>query len=90
MQVSHELEVVATEYEQDTMVVSGDVTSCGSVKPIGVHTVVKGLLHLTLANVGESPWQLCLVPCHFLGSYSLSQLAHELPEGRGHTVCIIY
>uniref|UniRef100_A0A9L0SBX8 Nephrocystin 4 n=1 Tax=Equus caballus TaxID=9796 RepID=A0A9L0SBX8_HORSE len=53
VQVSHELEVVATEYEQDTMVVSGDVTGFGSVKPIGVHTVVKGRLHLTLANVGR-------------------------------------
>ncbi|XP_075803016.1 nephrocystin-4 [Microtus pennsylvanicus] len=53
VQVSHELEVVATEYEQETMVVSGDVAGFGNVKPIGVHTVVKGLLHLTLANVGH-------------------------------------
>ncbi|KAM9688875.1 nephrocystin-4 [Trichechus inunguis] len=53
VQVSHELEVVATEYEQDVVVVSGDVTRFGSVKPIGVHTVVKGRLHLTLANVGH-------------------------------------
>lgn len=60
MQVSYELEVVATEYEQDTMVLSGDVTPFGSVKPIGVYTVVKGRLHLTLANVGKSSQQLCL------------------------------
>uniref|UniRef100_A0A8C9B812 Nephrocystin 4 n=1 Tax=Phocoena sinus TaxID=42100 RepID=A0A8C9B812_PHOSS len=53
VQVSHELEVVATEHEQDTMVVSGDVTRFGCVKPINVHTVVKGQLHLTLANVGH-------------------------------------
>ncbi|XP_066230978.1 nephrocystin-4 [Saccopteryx leptura] len=53
VQVSHELEVVATEYEQDAMVLSGDVTGFGGVKPIGVHTVVKGHLHLTLANVGH-------------------------------------
>ncbi|KAK7817290.1 hypothetical protein U0070_004427, partial [Myodes glareolus] len=53
VQVSHELEVVATEYEQETMVVSGDMAGFGSVKPIGVHTVVKGRLHLTLANVGH-------------------------------------
>ncbi|XP_029801797.1 nephrocystin-4 [Suricata suricatta] len=52
VQVSHELEVVATEYEQD-VVGSGDVTRSGSIKPIGVHTVVKGWLHLTLANVGH-------------------------------------
>uniref|UniRef100_A0A8C3YS56 Nephrocystin 4 n=1 Tax=Catagonus wagneri TaxID=51154 RepID=A0A8C3YS56_9CETA len=53
VQVSHELEVVATEYEQDAVAVSGDVTRFGSVKPIDVHTVVKGRLHLTLANVGH-------------------------------------
>ncbi|XP_026966189.1 nephrocystin-4 isoform X2 [Sagmatias obliquidens] len=53
VQVSHELEVVATEHEQDTMVVSGDVTRFGCVKPINVHTMVKGRLHLTLANVGH-------------------------------------
>ncbi|XP_072587222.1 nephrocystin-4 isoform X10 [Vulpes vulpes] len=52
VQVLHELEVVATEYEQD-VVVSGDVTRFGCVKPIGVYTVVKGWLHLTLANVGH-------------------------------------
>ncbi|XP_044798847.1 nephrocystin-4 isoform X4 [Bubalus bubalis] len=51
VQVSHELEVVATEYEQDAMVVSGDMTKFGCVRPIDVHTVVKGQLHLTLANV---------------------------------------
>ncbi|XP_037684611.1 nephrocystin-4 isoform X2 [Choloepus didactylus] len=54
VQVSHELEVVATEYEQDMMVVSGDLTGFGCVKPIGVHTRVKGRLHLTLANVGHA------------------------------------
>ncbi|XP_053516614.1 nephrocystin-4 isoform X1 [Artibeus jamaicensis] len=53
VQVSHELEVVATEYEQDAMVMSGDVAGFGGIKPIGVHTVVKGWLHLTLANVGH-------------------------------------
>ncbi|XP_005404169.1 PREDICTED: nephrocystin-4 isoform X3 [Chinchilla lanigera] len=53
VQVLHELEVVATEYEQDTVVVSGDLAASGSVKPVGVHTVVKGRLHLTLANVGH-------------------------------------
>ncbi|KAM4872565.1 nephrocystin-4 isoform 2-T2 [Thomomys bottae] len=53
VQVSHELEVVATEYEQEMMVVSGDVAGFGTVKPIGVRTVVKGRLHLTLANVGH-------------------------------------
>ncbi|XP_058530465.1 nephrocystin-4 isoform X2 [Ochotona princeps] len=54
VQVSHELEIVATEYEQDAMVVSGDVAGLGCVRPIGVHTVLKGRLHLTLANVGRA------------------------------------
>lgn len=58
VQVSHELEVVATEYEQDAMVPSGDVAGFGGVRPIGVHTVVRGRLHLTLANVGKSPGSL--------------------------------
>ncbi|XP_045856473.1 nephrocystin-4 isoform X1 [Meles meles] len=53
VQVLHELEVVATEYERDVMV-SGDVTRFGCVKPIGVYTVLKGWLHLTLANVGHA------------------------------------
>ncbi|XP_027626459.1 nephrocystin-4 isoform X2 [Tupaia chinensis] len=53
VQVSLELDVMATEYEQDMMVLSGDVAGFGSVKPIGVHTVVKGRLHMTLANVGH-------------------------------------
>lgn len=42
---------------------SGDVTGFGSVKPIGVHTVVKGRLHLTLANVGKSPRSFSWFTC---------------------------
>ncbi|XP_063799507.1 nephrocystin-4 isoform X2 [Pseudophryne corroboree] len=57
VQVSHELEVITTEYEQETMVMSGDVSKQGVVKPIGVHTVIKGRLHLRMANVGHLPDQ---------------------------------
>ncbi|CAM5105758.1 unnamed protein product [Natator depressus] len=53
VQVHHELEVMTTEYEQDTTVMSGDVLRHGTVKPIGVYVVVKGRLHLSLANVGH-------------------------------------
>uniref|UniRef100_H0WUW3 Nephrocystin 4 n=1 Tax=Otolemur garnettii TaxID=30611 RepID=H0WUW3_OTOGA len=53
VQVSQELEVVMTEYEWDNAAVSGDVTGFGSVKPIGVRSVVKGQLYLTLANLGH-------------------------------------
>ncbi|XP_063091449.1 nephrocystin-4 isoform X3 [Cavia porcellus] len=54
VQVPCELEVVATEYEQDSVVVSRDLVGFSSVKPIGVHTVLKGQLYLTLANVGHA------------------------------------
>uniref|UniRef100_A0A8C3SAM7 Nephrocystin 4 n=1 Tax=Chelydra serpentina TaxID=8475 RepID=A0A8C3SAM7_CHESE len=53
VQVHHELEVMTTEYEQDTTVMSGDVLRHGTVKPVGVYAVVKGRLHLSLANVGH-------------------------------------
>uniref|UniRef100_A0A8C5QD86 Nephrocystin 4 n=1 Tax=Leptobrachium leishanense TaxID=445787 RepID=A0A8C5QD86_9ANUR len=52
VQVSHELEVITTEYEND-MVMSGDVSKQGTVKPIGVHTIIKGRLHLRMGNVGH-------------------------------------
>ncbi|XP_018432012.1 PREDICTED: nephrocystin-4 [Nanorana parkeri] len=53
VQVAHELEVITTEYEQDLMVMSGDISKQGVVKPIGVHTVIKGRLHLRMGNAGH-------------------------------------
>ncbi|XP_068096595.1 nephrocystin-4 isoform X2 [Hyperolius riggenbachi] len=53
VQVYHELEVITTEYEQDSMVMSGDISKQGVVKPIGVHTVIKGRLHMRMGNVGH-------------------------------------
>ncbi|KAM4652363.1 nephrocystin-4 [Discoglossus pictus] len=53
VQVAHELEVITTEYEQEFMVMSGDISKQGSVKPIGVHTIIKGRLHLRMGNVGH-------------------------------------
>nr|XP_014348387.1 PREDICTED: nephrocystin-4 [Latimeria chalumnae] len=53
VQVSHELEVITTEYTQDLMALSGDVTKQGTIKPIGVSTIAKGRLHLRLGNVGH-------------------------------------
>uniref|UniRef100_A0A5S6KML1 Carbonyl reductase family member 4 n=1 Tax=Xenopus tropicalis TaxID=8364 RepID=A0A5S6KML1_XENTR len=53
VQVSHELEVITTEYEQDLMVMSGDNAKQGSAKPIGVHTIIKGRLHMRMGNVGH-------------------------------------
>ncbi|XP_010626139.1 nephrocystin-4 isoform X3 [Fukomys damarensis] len=63
VQVAHELEVVATEYEQDTTALSGAMSGFGSVKPIGVDMVVKGRLHLTLANVGHACEQRTTESC---------------------------
>ncbi|XP_077167305.1 nephrocystin-4 isoform X1 [Paroedura picta] len=53
VQVHHDLEVVTMEYKQDSPVMSGELLRPGGVKPIGVHAVVRGRLHLSLANVGH-------------------------------------
>lgn len=56
IQIHHEVEVITMEYKQDTTVMSGEVFQPGCVSPIGVHAVVRGRLHLCLANVGKSPF----------------------------------
>ncbi|KAJ7306526.1 hypothetical protein JRQ81_009885 [Phrynocephalus forsythii] len=53
VQVHRELEVVTMEYKQEATVTSGELFQPGYVKPIGVHAVVKGWLHLSLANIGH-------------------------------------
>ncbi|XP_028596282.2 nephrocystin-4 isoform X3 [Podarcis muralis] len=53
VQVHRELEVITMEYKQDTAVMSGEILKHGGVKPIGVHAVVRGRLHLSLANIGH-------------------------------------
>ncbi|XP_015285301.1 PREDICTED: nephrocystin-4 [Gekko japonicus] len=53
VQVHHDLEVVIMEYKQDAPVMSRELLRPGGVKPIGVHAVVRGQLHLSLANVGH-------------------------------------
>ncbi|NWY00511.1 NPHP4 protein, partial [Nothoprocta ornata] len=45
----HELDVTATEYEEDTA-----VPGAGALRPGGVRMATKGRLHLCLANVGKS------------------------------------
>ncbi|KAK1159555.1 nephrocystin-4 isoform X1 [Acipenser oxyrinchus oxyrinchus] len=49
VQVIHELEVITTEYVQDSVGVSHH----GRVNAIGVSTIVKGTLHLRMGNVGH-------------------------------------
>ncbi|KAM6435564.1 nephrocystin-4 isoform 2-T11 [Liasis olivaceus] len=53
VQVYHELEVITTEYKPDAPVMSGEVFRPWGVRPIGVHVVVRGQLHLRLANIGR-------------------------------------
>ncbi|XP_054250792.1 nephrocystin-4 [Indicator indicator] len=58
----HELEVTRTEYEQDVAVLGREALWHGALQPLGVRVVVRGYLHLCLANVGhpyeETPGQL--------------------------------
>ncbi|KAG7472796.1 hypothetical protein MATL_G00112680 [Megalops atlanticus] len=53
VQITHELEVVTTEYLQDAMVVSGDAPGRTAVSPINAFTTVKGRIHLRMGNVGH-------------------------------------
>ncbi|XP_078617317.1 nephrocystin-4-like isoform X2 [Branchiostoma floridae x Branchiostoma japonicum] len=53
VQVTHELDIITTEYSEDTPTLTGDLTRGGSVRPVGVSTVLKGRLHLRMANVGH-------------------------------------
>ncbi|XP_063173782.1 nephrocystin-4 [Candoia aspera] len=53
VQVCHELEVITMEYRLDATVMSGEGFRPWGVKPIGVHAVVRGQLHLRLANIGH-------------------------------------
>ncbi|XP_022085519.1 nephrocystin-4-like isoform X2 [Acanthaster planci] len=54
VQVSHELDVITTEYGEDTHAMTGDLARSGSVRPVGVKAILKGHLHLRLANIGHS------------------------------------
>ncbi|XP_062889534.1 nephrocystin-4 isoform X2 [Mobula hypostoma] len=53
VQVSHQLEVISTDYAPDVPMSLSDFTNHGAVKPYGVTTVTKGKLHLRLGNVGH-------------------------------------
>ena len=54
VQVTYELDVVYTEYvEHETPLQAGDMTRDGAIRPVDVNTVLKGRLHLRMANVGH-------------------------------------
>ncbi|XP_070560469.1 nephrocystin-4-like isoform X2 [Ptychodera flava] len=52
VQVTQELDVITTEYTEDSPALTGDMTRGGSVRPVGVTTILKGRLHLRMANIG--------------------------------------
>ncbi|XP_072537672.1 nephrocystin-4 isoform X2 [Salminus brasiliensis] len=52
VQVSHELEVITTDYLQDTSLVSEHAGRHGAIPAISVYTTVKGRLHVRLGNMG--------------------------------------
>lgn len=75
VQVSHELEVVNTDYAPDVPMSISDFTNHGAVKPYGVTTVIKGRLHLRLGNVGHRSEQRVKRPFPTLQSKIIS--AHD-------------
>ncbi|KAM6046344.1 nephrocystin-4 isoform 2-T3 [Chlamydotis macqueenii] len=62
----HELEVATTEYEPDVTVMGREALRHGALRPLGVRVVVRGRLHLCLANVGH--------PCEDIPGQPLSPL----------------
>ncbi|KAK7135944.1 hypothetical protein R3I94_014570 [Phoxinus phoxinus] len=72
VQVSHELEVITTEYLQDANFASRHDSKHSASPAINVYTTVKGILHLRLGNVG--------------GSVSSSQSSLALPPSLSHVV----
>eukprot|EP00062_Callorhinchus_milii_P012724 gi/632960062/ref/XP_007895981.1/ PREDICTED: nephrocystin-4 isoform X2 [Callorhinchus milii] len=80
VQVTHELEVITTEFSQDAPMPSGDLTRHGAVKPFGVTTLTKGRLHMRLGNIGHVSEQR--KSSHSLpSSHSRVISSHEGPSG---------
>ncbi|NXG46759.1 NPHP4 protein, partial [Psilopogon haemacephalus] len=75
----HELEVTTTEYEPDVTVLGREALRHGALQPLGVRVLVRGHLHLCLANVGhpceETPGQLPSHPRHVPGSGSAANIS---------------
>ena len=54
VQVTYELDIMASEVSEDKgSSFTGDLSRGGSVRPVGVHTSLRGKLHLRLANIGK-------------------------------------
>lgn len=52
VQTTFELDVMATEYQEDSAALTGELARAGSVRPVGANGLHKGRLHFRLANIG--------------------------------------
>ncbi|CAL1543175.1 unnamed protein product [Lymnaea stagnalis] len=52
VQTTFELDVLATEYQEDSGALTGDMIRGGSIRPVGVNCLNRGRLHFRMANIG--------------------------------------
>lgn len=52
VQTTFELDVISTEYQEDLNLAHAE-SGAGGVLPANVHSVVRGKLHLRMANIGH-------------------------------------
>ena len=59
VQVTYELDIMSSEVSESRgNSYTGDLNRGGSIRPVGVHTSLRGKLHLRLANIGMFTLQL--------------------------------
>ena len=59
VQVTYELDIMSSEVSESRgNSYTGDLNRGGSIRPVGVHTSLRGKLHLRLANIGMFTIQL--------------------------------
>ncbi|KAH9490048.1 Nephrocystin-4 [Bulinus truncatus] len=52
VQTTFELDILATEYQEDSGALTGEMVRGGSVRPVGVNCLNRGRLHFRMANIG--------------------------------------
>lgn len=52
VQTTFELDVLTTEYQEDSGALTGEIARAGSIRPVGVNCLNRGRLHFRMANVG--------------------------------------
>ncbi|KAI8794088.1 nephrocystin-4 isoform X1 [Biomphalaria glabrata] len=52
VQTTFELDVLATEYQEDSGALTGEMVRGGSIRPVGVNCLNRGRLHFRMANIG--------------------------------------